>query len=135
MRLILTALFALCLCTPLFADPPDTVAPGITLAAAKEVLKEHGYEVDALKYGLAMAPSNANNKLEFCRIDPAMTLLIEFRATTGRVESLGIVIIPEEGPRSKLSQVFRNVLAITLEADGIYTLKMKRVVNRASLPK
>jgi hypothetical protein len=53
----------------------------------KATLQKHGYEVDTLKYGLAMVASEANNKLEFCPIDSGITLVIEYRASTGLVES------------------------------------------------
>jgi hypothetical protein len=119
----------LCCCTEVLAKKPHVIRPGINLAEAKAVLAAHGYEMDALKYGLAMAAGKAGNELEFSPIDANITLVIEFQSATKRIESLGVVVIPDQST-SKLQHVTRSVLEIAFYDDGIYTLKLKRVARR-----
>lgn len=131
MRKPFIAFFFFWLCSPLSGGAPDTIAPGISLTAAKATLQKHGYEVNTRKYGLAMDSDDRNNRLEFCRIDKNVTLVIEYRTSTELVVSLGVVFTPDN-PKSKLDQVYRNTLEIAFENGGIYSLKLKRVAMQAN---
>jgi hypothetical protein len=134
MRPILVAFLTLCFALHATANEPDAIAPGTALDAAKAIFRKHGFEVDASKYGVAMASRDPNNRLEFCPLDPEITLLIEYQASTGLIKALKLVVIPKAEPKGQLeddrAQLSRNVLAVSLEGDGIYTIKMKRSDNR-----
>jgi hypothetical protein len=130
MRTILAVLVLLCACMPLCARGQDSISPGARLSTVKSTLQKHGYEVNSVKYGLAMAAPK-NHGLEFCRIDDNITLVIQYELATQKVTSLGVIIISDYS-RSKLDRVSRDILEITLHKDGIYTLKMKRAVEQAS---
>jgi len=126
MRSILITVFLMSPCAQVVASPPDSVEPGIGLDAAKSILAKHGFEVNGSKYGLAMVATDRQNKLEFCLIDSAITLVIVYRESTRMIVSLSVVVIPVRAPKADRAQIERNVLAIVLEEDGIYSLKMKR---------
>jgi hypothetical protein len=126
MRLFLAALFIAFSCSQVRAAPPDSIKPGVTLAAAKATLSKHGFEMDAKKYGLAMVADDQRNELEFCPLDRNLTLIIEYRASTNLVESLAVLFISERAPKSKRNDVSLRVLEIAFEDDGVYILKLQR---------
>ncbi len=108
----------------------DAIAPGIGFDAAKKTLQRHGYEADALKYGLDMASSNNNIALDFCRIDDEITLVISYDEHSKTVVSLALYIISHNST-SKLQGVFREALEISLEKNGVSSVKLRRKANKA----
>jgi hypothetical protein len=76
-----------------------------------------------------------NHALEFCQIDPKTTLVIEFLPSTQEVSALSIVFIPKPGPKLKRAQVSVDVLSITLQEDGVYSLKLRRETNSSAATK
>jgi hypothetical protein len=129
MRTILAVLILLWACSPVCAQANNSVSPGVVLSRAKSTLEEYGYEVDSVKYGLAMAAPK-NHELEFCKIDDNITLVIQYESSLQKVTSLGVVIRPDGA--TKLHQVSRDILEIAFYKDGIYSLKMKRAVKQTS---
>ncbi len=113
---------------PISARAADSIAPGMNLAVAVESLKKHGYEVNTLKYGLAMAPSDDETDLEFCRIDDEVTLVIAFDRSTKQITSMDIYVFPDNPrrPKADRSTFVREVFEMQLENNEVYTLKLKR---------
>lgn len=118
-----TAIFWLALAPTAFATK---IAPGMKLEAVKTILQKHGYEVDALKYGLAIASDDQNIALDFCRIDSEITLVMNYDLRDEAVTALEFYFIPER----RTAQT-RVVVREALEVDGAYTLKLKRKAYKA----
>ncbi len=131
MRLILAICFALLLFRSPVACAIETVEPGTRLDAATEIMRKHGYDVDARKYGLAMSARDREHALEFCRIDANTTLVMEYRLSNRKIDSLGVEIIPDYAPKSQRRRVSLEVLEIGFEEGGIYTLRLKRQTKHA----
>jgi len=121
-----TLVAALLLATTLtLTAQADAISPGVKLETAKKTLQRHGYDVDALKYGLSIVSLDKNIALDFCRIDDDITLVLSFDRRTDRITSLSLYFIPDHRT-SKLQVVVRDALEIRFEEDGVYTLKLKR---------
>lgn len=121
-------LFALIgLSCPLSACGAESISPGMSFPTVEETLSKHGYEVDALKYGLAMDTDDKKTALEFCRIDKNITLVLEFETDTKEVLALDLYFFPDQRIPKKYHQtVIRRALEIRFEKDGVYTVKLKR---------
>lgn len=128
MRFVLTvALLWLALSPPAFATK---IAPGMKFEAVKALLGKYGYEVNARKYGLAIAPDDKDIALDFCPIDADITLVVGYGLRDNVVTTLELYFIPER-PTSKTCSVVREALEIDLEEEGVYTLKLKRRADKA----
>lgn len=123
------ALLWLALSPPAFATK---IAPGMKFDVVKAVLETHGYEVNARKYGGAMAADDKNIVLDFCPIDADITLVIGYDRRDNAVMTLDLYFTPER-PTSKTSSVVRRALEIDLEEGGAYTLKLKRQAHKAKI--
>lgn len=106
----------------------EAIAPGMSLADVEKTLNEYGYEVDALKYGLAMDTDDKKTALDFCRIDKNITLVLEFDTDTKEVLALDLYFFPDQRIPKLYRQmvVRRRASEIRFEKDGVYTLKLKR---------
>lgn len=131
----IAVVFLWSVCSTALAAQPDTITPGDSVANAKAILQKYDYEIDASKFGLALAARDRNHALEFCRVDPTTTLVIEYLPSNQEIATLGIVVIPERGPKLDRAQVSINVLAITFDEGGIYTLRLRRATNPPADPK
>ena len=130
MRFALTAaILVLALSSPAFATK---IAPGMKFKAVKTALQKHGYEVDAQKYGLAIASEDENKVLDFCRIDADITLVVDYDLRDEVVTALELYFIPDNRT-AQTQMVVRAALEIELEKDGVYTLKLKRRADKANV--
>jgi len=130
MRFALTAaILVLALSSPAFATK---IAPGMKFKAVKAILEKHGYEVDARKYGGAMAADDKNIALDFSPIDANITLVVGYDRRDNVVITLDLYFTPED-PTSKTSSVVRRALEIDLEEDGVYTFKLKRQADKSKV--
>jgi hypothetical protein len=103
----------------------NSIAPGTGLPDATAILSRHGHEVDASKYGLAMVATNPNHDLTFCQLDEAITLVIAYDKKTKAITRLDLTIIPKRIPKAKRTDISLNVLSLSFEDEGIYTVRMK----------
>ena len=130
MRFALTAaILVLALSSPAFAEK---IAPGMEFKAVKAVLEKHGYEVNARKYGGAMAADDKNIALDFCPIDANIMLVVGYDRRDSAVMTLDLYFTPDR-PTSKTSSVVRRALEIDLEEGGAYTLKLKRQSHKTKI--
>lgn len=116
-------------CSIVLGSESNTIAPGMDLISVKQIAQKVGREYGAYKHGLAMTAAEDNQSLEFVRIDSATTLVISYLKSTAEVISLQIVIIPERAPKLYRRQVSLNVLSISFDEDGTYTLKLRRAIT------
>lgn len=126
---LMTALLSLALSN---AASAQAIAPGMTFEAAKKTLQDYGYEVDALKYGLAIASHDRNIALDFCRIDADVTLVLGYDRRTKKVTALSLYFIPDHRT-SKTQVVVRDAIEMRFEEGGVYTLKLRRKAGEATM--
>jgi hypothetical protein len=130
---VLLAGFLLLACSTALANESNTILPGMDLATAKAILEKYDYKYGA-RYGLAMARRDRDHALEFARIDTDTTLVLDFFESTQAVASLGVEIIPDLAPKLNRRQVSLDILAISFDSDGTYTLKLKRKAGSQAKP-
>jgi hypothetical protein len=102
-----------------------TISLGMNLVNANAAFEKYGYEYGD-QHGLAIVASNLGQAIEFVRIDSDTTLVINYLKSTSNIASLRIVVIPEHAPKLNRAEVSLEVLAISLNDDDTYTLKLKR---------
>ena len=126
---LIAAILVLAFSSPVFATK---IAPGMKFKAVKAVLEKYGYEVDAQKYGLAIASEDENKVLDFCRIDADITLVVDYDLRDEVVTALELYFIPDNRT-AQTQMVVRAAVEIELEEDGVYTLKLKRRADKAKV--
>jgi hypothetical protein len=104
------------------AAPADVIAPGIDVDAARAMLKRHGVDQ---KYGLALRQRDENTTSDTWRIDDNVVVVLDYDKRTQKVTSLSAYFIPDYRP-TKGGDVVREVLEISFEKDGVYSIKLKR---------
>ena len=87
-------------------------------------LRSHGYEVSD-KYILAMQSSDQDGRLEFCRIDDDIVLVLHYHQPTQEVRGLSLIFFPED-QTSKTNRLSRGIHEMRFEDDGVYTVRMRR---------
>jgi hypothetical protein len=131
-RLVVMA--AVAIGSPLRAEVPDSIKPGVVLPVAETTLQKFGYRTDE-KFQLGVMPRDASHGLAFSQIDEATTLVLGYRLSTKEIDSIGVTIIPERKPKLLRSQVDLPVLEVKFEDDGVYSLKLKRGAAKDDAPK
>lgn len=105
LRNILTLIAMLYCSSAALATEVVGIKPGMSLKDVKSVLQMHGYEVDAKKFGMAMASDDKDVELEFCPIDSGIVLIIDYKVSTGMVVSMSVFSFPT-GPRQRRTGSF-----------------------------
>lgn len=100
----------------------DVIASGIDVAVARKTLTRHGYDQN---YGLALRLRDENTATDTWRIDDEVVLVLGYDKRTQKVTSLSAYFIPDNRP-AKGIDVVREVLEMTFEKDGVYSVKLKR---------
>jgi hypothetical protein len=106
------------------AHSSDSIAPGRQFGEVVQTLAKSGYEVDSKKFGLAIVSTNKSEKLEFCRVDDGVTLVLACDRESKRVKTLRLFFIGD-GPKSTRSIVVREVLKMSFDGDS-YTVTLRR---------
>ena len=125
MPTVLSAFIVLCSSTSLLAREPAFIKPGMSLGDVTAVLEKHDYDVDAKKYGLSIDTDDEGARLDFCRIDSEITLVIEYYDSTKKMSSLSLYFIPIERT-TKTQLVARDALKISFEEDNTFTATLNR---------
>ena len=125
MRIALIAYIVLCPVSSLLAREPAFIKPGMSLGDVTAVLEKHDYDVDTRKYGLSIDTDDEDARLDFCRIDSEITLVIEYIDSTKKVSTLSLYFIPIEST-TKTQLVARDALRISFEEDNTFTATLLR---------
>jgi hypothetical protein len=107
------------------AQSSESIVDGVQLGKAVQTLARHGYEVNSEKFGLAIVSTDKSEKLEFCRVDEGVTLVLVCDRGSKRVKSLRLFFIGD-GPKATRSFVVREVLKMSFDGDS-YTVTLRRL--------